>query len=333
MIQTSIVIPVYNRPEELRELLDSLTLQHDIDKTEVVVVEDGSMKTSEEVVSQFERQLNIRYIRQENTGPAVARNNGAKAAKGEFLYFFDSDCILPAGFMEAIEPAMNIEDADCIGTADHSHPYFTPIQKAISYSMTSVFTTGGIRGGSSAKMDSFFPRSYSMGVRRSVFEAVGGFANMRYGEDVDLSMRIKEAGYKLWLVRETYVYHKRRTNFKSFFKQTFCSGTARIDLSLRHPGTLKLVHVLPTVAVIMLIALIVLAIVAHWGFAIPLAIYAGVIFIDSLRKERDVWVAMLSIVSSAIQICGYGLGFLYNVWVRLILGRRDAVAFRNTLYD
>ena len=288
MIQTSIVIPVYNRPEELRELLDSLTLQHDIDKTEVVVVEDGSMKTSEEVVSQFERQLNIRYIRQENTGPAVARNNGAKAAKGEFLYFFDSDCILPAGFMEAIEPA---------------------------------------------KMDSFVPRSYSMGVRRSVFEAVGGFANMRYGEDVDLSMRIKEAGYKLWLVRETYVYHKRRTNFKSFFKQTFCSGTARIDLSLRHPGTLKLVHVLPTVAVIMLIALIVLAIVAHWGFAIPLAIYAGVIFIDSLRKERDVWVAMLSIVSSAIQICGYGLGFLYNVWVRLILGRRDAVAFRNTLYD
>lgn len=332
MIKISVIIPVYNRPEELKELLDSLTIQHFKEATEVIVVEDGSSLTSEEAVGQFTNQLRIKYISQENAGPAAARNRGAKEADGEYLFFFDSDCALPSDFFDKISRRVRQGQLDCFGTKDTAHSFFSPIQKAISYSMTSVLTTGGIRGGSKSKMDSFYPRSYSMGVRRSAFEAVGGFAAMRYGEDIDLSMRLKEAGYKLGLVDDTFVYHKRRSTFRSFFKQTFCSGTARIDLAIRHNGALKLVHMLPSIAVTVLVVLIALSTAWSKLFLLPVLAYAILLMADSWRKFHSLRVALLSIWASAIQICGYGLGFFYNAWERLVMGRKDSVVFQKNFY-
>lgn len=333
MIKISVVIPVYNRPEELKELLDSLTIQHYKDQTEVIIIEDGSSLTSEESVAQFRNQLNIKYIKQENAGPSAARNCGAKDAEGQYLFFFDSDCALPSDFFDKIHSSLQKNDYDCFGTKDTAHSFFSPIQKAISYSMTSFFTTGGIRGGKEGKMDAFYPRSYSMGVRKSVFDQVNGFAaDMRYGEDIDFSLRVKEAGYKIGLVSETFVYHKRRSTFRSFFKQTFCSGTARIDLARRHKGALRIVHLLPSCAVLGLVALVVLSVCVSWLFLLPIVAYAALIFADSYRSFRSVDVSLLSLRASACQICGYGLGFLYNLWERFVMRRKNTVAFKKNLY-
>ncbi len=332
MILISIIIPVYNRPEELKELLDSLTIQHFKENTEIIVVEDGSSLTSEEAISQFQGQLAIRYVRQDNAGPAKARNTGASLAQGKILMFFDSDCTLPSDFFDKVYQSEVSENFDCFGTRDAAHTFFSPIQKAISYSMTSIFTTGGIRGANKKKMDKFYPRSYSMGIRRNVFEAVDGFAAMRYGEDIDLSIRIEEAGYKLGLIPDTFVYHKRRSTFRSFFKQTFCSGTARIDLAMRHKGALKLVHLLPSIAVVMLCILLVLSVAVSWLFLLPIVAYGLLIFFHSYSEFKSIKVSLLSIVASAMQICGYGLGFIYNVWQRLICHRMNKVPFRKSLY-
>lgn len=335
MIRLSVVIPVYNRPEELKELLDSLTIQHFKESTEVVIVEDGSSLTSEESVSQFQKQLRIKYIKQENAGPSAARNRGAAEAAGDYLFFFDSDCALPSDFFDKIHSFLETRKLDCFGTKDTAHSFFSPIQKAISYSMTSFFTTGGIRGGAGGakKMDDFYPRSYSMGVRKAVFDEVGGFSpSMRYGEDIDFSMRVKEAGYSIGLVEGTYVYHKRRSTFRSFFKQTFCSGTARIDIARRHKGAMKLVHLLPSCAVIALVALLILGFTCSWLFLLPLFAYAILILVDSYRAFRSIRVSLLSLRASACQICGYGLGFIYNAWERLVMRREETVAFKKNLY-
>ncbi len=335
MIRVSIIVPVYNRPEELKELLDSLTIQHFKDATEVIVVEDGSTLTSEESVSQFQRQLDIKYICQENAGPSAARNRGAQAAIGDYLFFFDSDCALPSDFLDKIHDSIVEHGFDCFGTRDAAHKFFSPIQKAISYSMTSIFTTGGIRGGSKGgKMDEFYPRSYSMGVRREFFNKVGGFdPSMRYGEDIDFSLRVKEAGGKLGLVSETFVYHKRRSTFRSFFKQTFCSGTARIDIARRHKRAIKLVHLLPSAAVLALASLIILGVVfKSLLFILPVVAYGALIFVDAYRTFRSSRVALMSVWAGACQIVGYGSGLIYNFWERFVLRRVDTVAFKKNLY-
>ncbi len=327
----SVVVPVYNRPSELAELLESLASQVGSPNLEIIIVEDGSQTLSDKVAESFASRLNISYVSQANTGPAIARNNGALSAHADYVFFFDSDCTLPSDFFSRVEAQLSSNEYYCVGTPDHSHPSFTPLQKAISYSMTSLFTTGGIRGGSK-KMDVFYPRSYSMCIRSDVFRSVGGFAPMRYGEDIDLSMRIREAGYTLALIADTYVYHKRRTTFRAFFKQTFCSGTARIDIASRHVGALKLVHALPTLAVALLALFVVLALFVSPLWLLPLVAYAALIFVDSLRVNKSPDVALLSIITSAIQIVGYGLGFIYNFFVRHILRRSESVAFQHTLY-
>ena len=328
----SIIVPVFNRPDETKELLESISLQNYRDDIEVLIVEDGSTVTCEEVVSLYSEQLSMRYVRQDNAGPAEARNNGARRARGRYLYFLDSDCTLPANFLSVLKTYVGESGVQCFGTRDSAHVFFTPMQKAISYSMTSLFTTGGIRGKAGKKMDTFYPRSYSMGVLKSAFDAVDGFSDMRYGEDVDLSMRLRESGYELGLMGDTFVYHKRRTTLKSFFKQTFCSGTARIDLALRHTGALKLVHLLPSVAVVCLVALLVLSVVVLPLFLLPLLLYGLLIFVDSYREFGNLRVAVLSIATSATQILGYGLGFFYNAVVRLVLKNKEHVAFVKTLY-
>ena len=231
----SVIIPVYNRPDEVDELLQSLTMQHFKD-FEVVVVEDGSSIPCKEVVERYADRLNIKYFSKPNSGPGQTRNYGAERSEGEYLIILDSDVILPEGYFDAVEKELLASPVDA----------FTDIQKAINYSMTSFFTTGGIRGGKK-KMDKFYPRSFNMGVRRAVYEALGGFSKMRFGEDIDFSIRIFKNGYTCRLFPDAWVYHKRRTDLKKFFKQVHNSGIARINLYKKYPDSLKLVHLLPAV--------------------------------------------------------------------------------------
>lgn len=209
----SVIIPVYNRPDEVNELLESLTLQTCKD-FEVVVVEDGSSIPCQEVVEKYSDRLDIHYYNKPNSGPGQTRNYGAERSHGEYLIILDSDCILPPGYFEAVEKELQSSPVDAFGGPDRAHASFTDIQKAINYSMTSFFTTGGIRGGKK-KMDKFYPRSFNMGVRRSVYQTLGGFSKMRFGEDIDFSIRIFKAGYRCRLFPSAWVYHKRRTDLKN----------------------------------------------------------------------------------------------------------------------
>ena len=239
----SVIIPVYNRPDEADELLQSLTRQSFKD-FEVIIVEDGSSIPCKDVAERYQNILDIRYYAKPNSGPGQTRNYGAERSRGEYLIILDSDCILPEGYFAAVEEELQKAPADAFGGPDRAHVSFTDIQKAINYSMTSFFTTGGIRGGKK-KMDKFYPRSFNMGVRREVYETLGGFSRMRFGEDIDFSIRIFKGGYACRLFPGAWVYHKRRTDLKKFFKQVHNSGIARINLYKKYPESLKTVHLLP----------------------------------------------------------------------------------------
>lgn len=331
MARITVIIPVYNRPEEVVELLDSLTMQALKSEVEVIVVDDGSVKRCEAEVEPFKSQLDLKYIYQDNQGPGRARNNGAVYATGEYLVFLDSDCVLPSDYLKMTIDHLDRQPFDCFGGPDKAHQFFSSIQKAISYSMTSLFTTGGIRGGKK-KMDKFYPRSFNLGVRKTVFDKIGGFSDMRYGEDVDFSMRVVENGYTVGLIDDTFVYHKRRNTFKSFFKQVFSSGTARIELASRHKGALKLVHLLPALFVIGIPISIALGIWVHWAFALCLPLWVALLVVDAYFETNSVKVALLSAVSGLIQITGYGLGFLTALWHKIFSRDKKYVAFRNTFY-
>lgn len=331
MVRFSIIIPVYNRPEEVVELLDSLTMQSLKNDIEAIVVEDGSTLTCEDEIETFKKQIKLKYIYQDNKGPGLARNEGVKHAEGEYLIFLDSDCVLPSDYLANTITHLEKTPLDCFGGPDKAHKFFSSIQKAISYSMTSIFTTGGIRGGKK-KMDKFYPRSFNLGVKKEVFDIVGGFSDMRYGEDIDFSMNVVEHGYKVGLIHETFVYHKRRNTFKSFFKQVFSSGTARVELSSRHKGALKLVHLLPMFFVIGVPISIILGIFAHWIFYLALPTYMLVVLTDSTIKTRSLRVGILSVLASLIQITGYGLGFLTALFYKVTRKNKKYVAFKKTFY-
>lgn len=318
----SIIIPVYNRLDELHELLDSF-LGQGVSDYEVIVVEDGSRLRSEDVVRSFSDRLNISYLEKQNGGPALARNYGAAKAKGEYLLFLDSDTLLPQGYLSNIKAFLSSSPVDLFGGADMSSSSFSPLQKAIGYSMTSFFTTGGIRGGK-RKVSKFIPRSFNMGVRRSVFEQVEGFSSMRFGEDMDLSMRVISAGYSSALIENASLYHKRRTSFKGFYRQVFNSGRARVDLTFRHPGSLRLVHLLPPAFSIGCLALIILALAFKSPvIVLPIVLYALIIWIDSSIKEKSPYVGLLSVAASFIQLYGYGLGLISNFIRRCVLHRGE----------
>ena len=252
----SIIVPVYNRPDEVDELLTSLTTQS-LNDFEVIIVEDGSQITCQDVCKRYTDRPNLRYFLKENSGPGNSRNYGAERAEGEYLIILDSDVVLPDGYMKAIDDELQANPADAFGGPDCAHPSFTDTQKAISYSMTSFFTTGGIRGGKK-KLDKFYPRSFNMGIRADVYRRLGGFSKMRFGEDIDFSIRIFKAGCKCRLFPEAWVWHKRRTDFRKFFRQVYNSGIARINLYKKYPESLKAVHLLPMVFTVGVIGLILL---------------------------------------------------------------------------
>ena len=329
VMKYSIIIPVYNRPDEVDELLAGLQLQT-VSDFEVVIVEDGSQIPCKEIVAKYQGKFPIQYLWKENGGPSPARNYGVEHAQGEYILILDSDVVLPQGYLAAVEKELEENPCDAFGGPDAANESFSPIQKAISYSMTSFFTTGGIRGGKK-KMDKFYPRSFNMGMKRDVYKALGGFSDMRFGEDVDLSYRVFENGYRCRLFPEAWVWHKRRTDFRKFFKQVFNSGIARINLTKRHPGTLKLVHLLPAVFTVGVVVLLLGSMLTVYSL-LPLLFYVLLIFCGATLKERSMWVGVLAIPAAFVQLGGYGMGFIWSWWQRCVLGKGEFGAFQNTFY-
>ena len=325
----SIIIPVFNRPDEVDELLESLCEQT-VKDFEVLIIEDGSVRPCKDVCDKYANILDLHYYAKENSGPGQSRNYGAERANGEYVIILDSDVVLPTGYLQAVEHELKQKPCEAFGGPDAAHPSFTPVQKAISYSMTSFFTTGGIRGGK-AKLDKFYPRSFNMGIRRDVYLQLGGFSKMRFGEDIDFSYRIVEAGYMPRLFPEAWVWHKRRTDFRKFFRQVYNSGIARINLEKRHPGTMKLVHLLPTVFTLGVIGLLIISL--FWPLAcVPIILYSLIILIDSSLKNKNLWVGILSIPAAFVQLMGYGFGFIESWWKRSVLKKDEFTAFEKNFY-
>ena len=324
----SIIVPVYNRPDEVDELLESLALQT-LKDFEVIIVEDGSIRPCKDVCEKYANILDLHYYIKENSGPGQSRNYGAERSNGEWLIILDSDVVLPEGYLQAVDNSIQGQQA-AWGGPDAAHPSFTPVQKAISYSMTSFFTTGGIRGGK-AKLDKFYPRSFNMGIRRDVYLQLEGFSKMRFGEDIDFSYRIVEAGYSPRLFPEAWVWHKRRTDFRKFFRQVYNSGIARINLEKRHPGTMKLVHLLPTVFTLGVIGLLVITLFFPLA-CVPIILYSVIIGFDSSIKNRSLCVGLLSIPAAFVQLMGYGFGFIESWWKRCVLKQDEFTAFEKNFY-
>ena len=325
----SFIIPVYNRPDEVDELLDSLTRQTICD-FEVVVVEDGSSVPCKEVVDKYADRLTIHYYNKANSGPGQTRNYGVERANGEYMLILDSDCILPEKYLEMVEADLLSQKADAFGGPDRAHESFTDVQKAINYAMTSFFTTGGIRGGKK-KLDKFYPRSFNMGVRKDVYQALGGFSKMRFGEDIDFSIRIFKGGYQCRLFPEAWVWHKRRTDLKKFFKQVHNSGIARINLYKKYPESLKLVHVLPALFTLGVVFLLLASFL--WGGSLSLLfLFALIVFVDASSQNKSLKIGILAIAASFIQLTGYGTGFLRAWWKRCVCGKSEFAAFEKNFY-
>lgn len=327
----SFIIPVYNRPDEVDELLQSMTRQTLTD-FEVIVVEDGSVRDCKNVCDSYAGRLDLHYHMKENSGPGQSRNYGAERARGEYLIILDSDVVLPDGYLQSVDDELKARPADAFGGPDCAHPSFTPTQKAISYSMTSFFTTGGIRGGKK-KMDKFYPRSFNMGIRRDVYMALGGFSRMRFGEDIDFSIRIFKAGHACRLFPGAWVWHKRRTDFRKFFRQVYNSGIARINLYKKYPESLKIVHLMPAAFTAGTALLVILAaVMCQPLWLAPIVLYALMILADSSFQNRSLRIGLLSVAAAFVQLTGYGLGFFNAWWKRCVRGGNEFSAFDKTFY-
>lgn len=344
----SIIVPVFNRPDEVDELLQSLVGQT-LKDFEVVIVEDGSQKPCKDVCDKYTDRLDVKYFMKNNSGPGQSRNYGAERANGEYLIVLDSDVVLPEGYLKAVDDELKREPADAFGGPDCAHDSFTETQKAISYSMTSFFTTGGIRGGKK-KLDKFYPRSFNMGIRRDVYMRLGGFSKMRFGEDIDFSIRIFKAGCRCRLFPEAWVWHKRRTDMRKFFRQVYNSGIARVNLYIKYPESLKLVHLLPMVFTVGVILLFLIACFGRimmvygnpadfysWYYLVvgaisPILLFSLIIFIDSSIQNKSMPIGFISIGAAFVQLCGYGFGFISAWWKRCLLGHDEFHAFDKTFY-
>lgn len=319
MPRFSVIVPVYNRRAEVSDLCESLLKQTCRD-FELVVVEDGSTEPCRDIVENAaSRGLNASYHYKENEGRSIARNYGIERSEGEWLIFFDSDCVIPPEYFEILSAQLDRQPCDCFGGPDAAHDLFTDTQKAINYAMTAFLTTGGIRGGK-IQLEKFVPRTFNMGFRRAVYDRIGGFREM-FSEDIDMSTRIRQAGFSIALIRPAYVWHKRRVNLGKFFRQVYVFGMSRITLHLLYPGSLKLVHALPALFVLGCVALILLGIFVSPWFLLPIGIYFLAIFICALVSTKSLRVAVIAVPASAIQLTGYGAGFIKAWFCKILLGR------------
>lgn len=315
----SFVIPVYNRPDEIEELLESLMFQND-KGFEVMVVEDGSTIKCDSICEEYKNQgLNLHYIYKGNEGRSIARNVGMENAHGNYFLFVDSDCVIPPDYVRTVRQELHKKPLDCFGGPDAAHSSFSDKQKSINFAMTSFLTTGGIRGGKKS-MEKFTPRTFNMGFSKNVYKAVGGFREM-FSEDIDMSKRIEKSGFSIGLIPDAKVWHKRRVDFKKFFRQVHVFGMSRITLKLLYPGSLKVVHTLPALGVIIGLIILVLGIfVSPWLFILP-ALYFMAIFMLAYARTSSCKIALLSIPASIIQIVGYGTGFLRAWFKKILLGK------------
>ncbi len=327
----SIIVPVFNRPGEVRELLESLSKQTE-KNFELVIVEDGSTEPCKQVADEYASQIEIQYFFKKNEKPAIARNYGAKHAGGDYFLFFDSDCIIPEKYFEIINKELTENYVDAFGGPDAAHPQFNTTQKAISYSMTSFFTTGGIRGGGE-KIDKFYPRSFNMGISRKAFETIGGFpvTGMHPGEDMVFSVEIVKQGFKTRLIRSAYVYHKRRNTLKTFYKQVFRFGKTRVIISKFYPETFKIFFWFPTLFTLGTLGLILVSPICFWSLTLIL-FYTLTVFTDSVLRNKSFAVAAISVVTSFIQLFGYGFGFLISWWRVHITKTDEYKVFANGFY-
>lgn len=317
----SVIVPVYNRRGEVQELLQSLAQQSFTD-FETIIVEDGSTEPCRDIVESFADRLTVQYHYKSNEGRSIARNHGIENARGDYFIFFDSDCVIPQDYFKVLKSELEQRFTPCFGGPDAASPDFNHLQKAISFAMTSFLTTGGIRGGK-VQLEKFTPRSFNMGFSRQVWEKVGGFREM-FSEDIDISTRIRQAGFEMRLIREAYVYHKRRNTLGSFARQTHVFGQSRITLKLLYPQSLKAVHCLPAVFTIGCAALVLLAIFWRWWAIVPIVLYALMLFVAALVSSRSLKVACLAVPASFIQLISYGSGFIRAyVWKILLRHGRD----------
>lgn len=318
MPRFSVIVPVYNRVDEINDLLESLSAQTCRD-FEVIIVEDGSTEPCGDLVRSFAGKVNVRYFFKTNEGRSIARNYGIDRSAGDYLVFFDSDCVIPSDYFAILSAELDRQPLDCFGGPDAAHESFTPVQKAISFAMTSFLTTGGIRGGK-VQMEKFVPRSFNMGYSRKVYDTVGGFREM-FSEDIDMSTRIRQAGFSIGLIHPAHVFHKRRVDFARFWRQVYVFGMSRITLKLLYPDSLKLVHTLPALAVIIGVLLVLLGIFLTPWFLLPIGIYLLAIFLSAWIATRSLGIALRAVPASVVQICGYGCGFIKAFFTKIILRR------------
>ncbi len=341
-MRISVIIATYNRKDELRELLQSLEDQTlPKEDFEIVVVDDGSSDGTQEWLQEYRREssMQIHLVQQQNAGPATARNRGMREATADFFVFIDSDCIAPPAWLERIHHAVNAEKLDAFGGPDEAREDFPPLLKAISYSMTSFLSTGGLRGKTGVKLAKYYPRSFNMGVKKKIYEEIGGFSNLRFGEDIEFSGRIINSGARVEFLEDAYVYHKRRTSLRQFFKQVFNSGVARIRLFLRDPQSLEPLHALPALATLFILALSVLALFSEPARAFWLLCFVAYLIImfsgaiTAGLRYKSLLVAMLTPIVMTIQVLGYAFGFLSGVVNLLILKRYSYIGYSKTYYQ
>lgn len=318
MPRFSVIVPVYNRVDEINDLLESLSAQTCRD-FEVIIVEDGSTEPCGDLVRSFAGKVDVRYFYKPNEGRSIARNYGIDRSSGDYLVFFDSDCVIPRDYFAILSAELDRQPLDCFGGPDAAHESFTPVQKAISFAMTSFLTTGGIRGGK-VQMEKFVPRSFNMGYSRKVYDTVGGFREM-FSEDIDMSTRIRQAGFSIGLIHPAHVFRKRRVDFARFWRQVYVFGMSRITLKLLYPDSLKLVHTLPALAVIIGVLLVLLGIFVTPWFLLPIGIYLLAIFLSAWIATRSLGIALRAVPASVVQICGYGCGFIKAFFTKIILRR------------
>jgi len=318
-LQFSLIIPVFNRPNEIDELLMSLTKQTYQNDFEVIVIEDGSTDTAANIIEKYSDSLSIKYFFKANSGAGQSRNFGMQKAKGNYFVIFDSDCIIPPNYLIEVEKALEKNYSDAYGGADMAHDSFTIFQKAINYSMTSFLTTGGIRGNKNS-VDKFQPRSFNMGISKKAFEVTKGFSSMKIGEDIDLTYRLWKNHFQTQFIVGANIYHKRRSTIQQFFKQTFAFGKTRPLLSSKYPKTARITYWFPTIFLVLLISSIILVILGTPIFLLCFVIYFMGIFIDSFIKSKNITVAIVSIITTIIQFTGYGLGFIYGMLVSRRIG-------------
>lgn len=328
----SFIIPAFNRPDEVKELLESFSTLEvpagaNFSGFEIIFVDGSPEEILKPVFASFSSRLPVKHIHKPRLAISPSRNLGVANAKGEYVIFLDSDVILPPSYLKAVHGAVVREGMDAFGGPDEAHASFTDIQKSISFAMTSYLTTGGIRG-KKKQIHHYNPRGFNMGVRKAVFEQLNGYSSFVCGEDIELSIRMIKAGFVVKLIPEAFVYHKRRTNFKSFFRQVFRFGAARINIYVRHRSELKVTHMFPS-------AFFLFVVVGSLSFLIHpvvfrvflgcIGLYYGAIFLESIVRNRSLTVGVLSVVASTLQLFGYGLGFLANGWTVFVKGKKEGI--------